>query len=438
MIEDLVDVVDRNWTSLQKQSGIDFALACFPFVEQLQRDSRIVLLLEDLRSENRQSGARLAVSLEAARRDTLAVFQELQASRPELIPRIPDPQGYDRTAQGILRPLQAPVPDFNIDVLMFAEEIPVIGFDASLLILKGLLEETDLEDLKLRQAAINDRVEQAKRARRIYYRTDAGAAFARVERDLYDLHPPVTDQEASASSPQIRRLPNPPMWTLRNMIFGRRHIRDDSEEMAAMQRRLDELRIDMERVHNEVRRRLGMERSLLAVVNRYQQRCQWYDAEKLRALAEKGAGRPEDRLSETLVTYLFDHGLNPLTEPLLGKLRPDIHHSHSKFSFYVEVKQYIRGCRGYLLQGIQEMWSMLDNIGSSPFDIQEAFYVVYRRGGPSYSFPPFVPHRNRKIYIVMVDIAPTSRRGSRAPRTIAFDIKDLLPPRAVGLEVGVR
>ncbi len=52
------------------------------------------------------------------------------------------------------------------------------------------------------------------------------------------------------------------------------------------------------------------------------------------------------------MAYLFDHGLNPLTQPLVGSIRPDLLDAHSQFSFYVEAKQYIKANPGYLLEGM--------------------------------------------------------------------------------------
>jgi hypothetical protein len=80
---------------------------------------------------------------------------------------------------------------------------------------------------------------------------------------------------------------------------------------------------------------------------------------------------------------------------------------------------------------MQQMWNMFENIRGSGFDVREAFYVIYRRSGPCYDFPPRVPHRDRVVHIVIVDIAPTSERGSSAPRPLAFDVARLLPGAAI-------
>jgi hypothetical protein len=124
---------------------------------------------------------------------------------------------------------------------------------------------------------------------------------------------------------------------------------------------------------------------------------------------------------------LFDHGLNPLTRPLAGKLEPDLLGSDTPFSFYVEAKQYRRAGRKYLLDGMQQVWDMLDQLRGTAVDVAEAFYVVYRRGGPRYTFPDRVPHGDRVVHVMLIDIAPADQRGSNAPQTVAIELDELLP-----------
>jgi hypothetical protein len=190
---------------------------------------------------------------------------------------------------------------------------------------------------------------------------------------------------------------------------------------------LDRMRSDTKRVYEHVRMRIGAERSLLAVFERYRQRCVWYEAERLRAVAASGPGKPEDRLTETLAAYLFDHGLNPLTRPLVGRVQPDLLGQGSPFSFYVEAKQYTKAAPGYLLKGMHQVWDMLDELRGKNLDVSEAYYVIFRRGGPRYSFEPRVQYRDRVVHILVIDIAPTNQRGSNAPPTRSFGLADLTP-----------
>jgi hypothetical protein len=74
---------------------------------------------------------------------------------------------------------------------------------------------------------------------------------------------------------------------------------------------------------------------------------------------------------------------------------------------------------------------MLDHLLGTGHDVREAFYVIYRRSGPRYSFPPRVQHRDRVVHIIVVDIAATDERGSGAPPTRAFEVAELIPGVAI-------
>jgi hypothetical protein len=435
MIEDLVAVIDRSWSALEKQTGAAFVLACFPFRDQLLRDARTAQMVDDFRRENREALDDLTRAIETSRTTTLAIFAELEVARPDVVPAMPDANGYDRTGATIRQRLQARAPDPDDVAWNLAQEHEDDRhLDEVVRIVKGLIDTADIDELRTRIHIVQQEIEFAERARRIYFQTSAGAALARVERDLGDLHPPVADRNSNAEVARLCRENNKPLERLYNVIFKNEFEMPDSGDARAIASTIDTLRADMHRIYEEVRRRIGAERSLLSVVQRYRQKCQWYDSERLRVLATNGSGTPEDRLSETLATYLFDHGLNPLTRPLLGRILPDILDTDAGFSFYVEAKQYTRGVPGYLLQGMQQVWAMLDHLRGSGYDVREAFYVVYRRSGPRYSFPPRVSHRDRVVHILLVDIAETSERGSHAPPTRTFSVEELLPGAAVPLD----
>lgn len=428
MIEDLVAVIDRSWSALESRTGIDFALACFPFRDQLLRDARTAQLLDDLRRENRDSLERLTAEIERQRVVTLAIFEELAAKQPKVIPTKTEKHGYDRRAAAIRRRLEPTVPEPDEDPWAVADEHADNGrLREAVSIVRALIDVADLQPLRDRIHVVEQEIDFAKRSRRIYYQTAAGASLARAERDLADLHPAVPDPDSQAELAWLGRVQREPLGRIYNMIFKDQRVMPDSDEARAVQHTIEALRADVRRVVEEVRRRLGAERSLLSVVHRYRQKCQWYDSERLRALAEEGSGTPEDRLSETLATYLFDHGLNPLTRPLLGRILPDILGAAAPFSFYIEAKQYTQGSPAYLLRGMQQVWDMLDHLRGSGYDVREAFYVIYRRSGPRYSFPPRVQHRDRVVHIIVVDIAATDERGSAAPPTRTFEPAELLP-----------
>jgi hypothetical protein len=187
MIEDLIEVIDRSWQSLQKRTGTTFALACFPFLDQLKRDPRTASILDELRRENLRSREKIRATRERSRTQALAIFQELQTLRPDIFPTEPAPQGYDCTAETILLNLRESSQESEADVwASFEEPGTCIGLEATLLILRSLLAETGV----------------------------------------------------SSQFEARRRMRDRATGTLHGALFGRRFLRVDSDEAAAMPRRL--------------------------------------------------------------------------------------------------------------------------------------------------------------------------------------------------------
>ena len=90
--------------------------------------------------------------------------------------------------------------------------------------------------------------------------------------------------------------------------------------------RVTQLRAGVERLHEELRRRIAATRSRLALVHRFKLRCEWHDRERMTAVANDKSlgGGPEDRLTAEFARYLFDQGLSPLSKPMAGGLQPDL------------------------------------------------------------------------------------------------------------------
>jgi hypothetical protein len=294
-------------------------------------------------------------------------------------------------------------------------------------ILHGVAERADHEAALERVHLARLQLERAQRQRRIFYATSAAASLVSIELTLTDLNPPAVIPDLHTQIARMSRERSDSTNALATLMFARNGFGAPDVVVSQLIRGM---RTDMRRVYEDVRLRLGQERSLLAVFERYRQRCQWYEADRLRVLAE-ASSRPEDALAETLVTYLFDNGLNPLVQPMIGRIRPDALDVSSRFTFYVEAKQYKQGAPRYLLQGMQQVWDMLGQLQSTGSDVREAFYVIYRRGGPRYEFPRRLQHGERIVHVLLIDIAPIEERGSSAPVTRTFSENDLNPENAL-------
>jgi len=434
MLEDLVEVLDRWWSALDAHEGVDFVLNCFPFLAHMERDARTALLLEDLRRDENESIALLDRAQAAAASGTAEVLSTLEREAPQIFEEPPDdPDDHlDTSSAGIKRRLSLK-PLLDDDAYTQGKErTDDDRLHTAIKMLEAIAAKAKRPDLRTRLQELERALTHAYRERRIFHRTAAGAGLIRIERDLADLHPPIHDPGELADFGRFGRLRRSSFGKIYERLFDDTVSGGISDEVElGINQRVTVMRSDVRRIYGEVRRRLGAERSLLAVFERYRQRSQWYEAERLRAIATaQGPGKPEDRLSDTLTTYLFDHGLNPLTRPLVGHLSPDLLGPGAPFSFYVEAKQYKAGSPGYLLQGLHQVWDMLDHLRGSKFDVKEAFYVVFRLGGPRYVFEPRVQHQDRIVHILMIDLAPTAQRGSNAPVTRSFTAAELGPQPA--------
>jgi hypothetical protein len=189
-----------------------------------------------------------------------------------------------------------------------------------------------------------------------------------------------------------------------------------------------ELRLDVQCVHEEARRRLGLKRSMRGIVGRYAARAMWHEAASLRKLGNV-ARKAEDLLAADFARYLHDQGLNPLTKPMTGGLQPDLLGPLPRWTFYAEAKQYKdRAARGYLIKGMHQVWDTLGRLRGTPYEVHEAFYVIFRRAGPRFVFPDELRAEGVTVYPFLIDIAEGGTSGSRQKeQPVSLAAAELLP-----------
>jgi hypothetical protein len=203
-----------------------------------------------------------------------------------------------------------------------------------------------------------------------------------------------------------------------------------SADEARLKPLLRGLRDASERVELELMRRVDTLLSRLALVERFRARAEWHDRARLFKIAT-GATRSEEALRDEFARYLFDQGLDPLSEMHVGGgLRADIVDLAARPSFFVEAKRYSDSSDltpTFIARAIAQG---LDNAASLYAESQpsEAFIVIFRLGGSRAVLPdePIVIE-GISFYLRLVDIAPAETSGSRNrdnPRT--FDIDQVI------------
>ena len=182
----------------------------------------------------------------------------------------------------------------------------------------------------------------------------------------------------------------------------------------------DEVRMSARVLTLELRRRLWSIRSRLGVVERFKARCQWHDRGRLRRLADEAAAAshsPEHALRDEMNRYLFDQGLNPFAEARLGtSSRADSFDPSGSDSLYVEAKQYANkaGIESALRGAFRQALDTVGNTPGSGYELNEAFIVLFRRGGPRAVLPrePFSAD-GLSWYFVLINIAEPAKDASQ-------------------------
>lgn len=193
-------------------------------------------------------------------------------------------------------------------------------------------------------------------------------------------------------------------------------------------------------LHMELRTRIGLTRSRLALLDRFIARCQVYDAPRLREIVgeettrKRADGRPvavEGVLTAEMARFLFEQGLNPLVDPKLVGLRPDVFdQSTTGYTLYVEAKQYSsspRSPRRLIIEAVTQVFQTWQRLRAQ-FPVTEAFLLVFRVGGPLVTIDDTVRGTFGPLHIRVADIAPASASGSSAKeQTIRITAAELAP-----------
>lgn len=282
--------------------------------------------------------------------------------------------------------------------------------------LEGLPSE--LEDLKALRLHHLRRYNQAAQ-------TMAGPAYDRLVRIRERLNPPPPKEDADPT----KRIIDWATFQEAEKFAERVHggvphdnvvVQDDLDVVC------NQVAEDAALLLDELRSRVLLGRSRLALVQRFAARSEAFDAARLRDLAAGDTRNAERLLTLDFARYLFDQGLTPLLDPTIGSLRPDILDLTSSDLFYVEAKQYADASpKSALVRAYGQVWGTWGRLRNQ-FTVPEAFLVVFRRSGPRVELPPLIRFRGLRLYSVLADLDKDSGSAEKyQPISISED--ELLP-----------
>jgi hypothetical protein len=422
------ELLDDQLAFLLAQQDAPAVVAVPGLLQALRRDPHLSIHLDDLRGEADRLGRdyrdREYDGGNAGKMVQLA-YEELGdklAPGPALQSLLAHDAAFKRLLTDFDHPFTLPLPSTSDEAL---GRVSVL-----LRCLERYSEQTTAPILQIESTGHQDLVRrnaELQREARIRTRTEPSVALLRLEaiENLLIERCPYAD-----SSPPAGGETSHPALRVEAVDSVRKQLRIAVNEgrlgtgQGALQPVVEDLHRSAQLLVLDLRRRLHTARSRVGVVLRFKARCEWHDRERLRTLADDARDRgrkPEHVLRDELNRYLFDQGLNPLAEAVLGtSSRADVFDPSLLPSFYVEAKQYQEraGVEGELRSAFRQALDTVGNVRGSGYALDEAFIVLFRRGGPRVVLPvePFSAEGLR-WHFVLINIAEASKDASQNRET---------------------
>lgn len=429
---ELTELLEREFTYLFQLAGTPRLIRLRRVLEFISAEPRLASLVSDAQEES-DAALRRYESLDASiRGDLLALWQghrramaDVLADGDDALDAYGSRQGFDARL-GTPTPLTMPPPHRDAERAHETESLihAVRHWAKTATQRQAIRPPTSphpLDGLEVALGRLLDRIGYASRQLREASESLLAPAFDRLSRDAHLSNP------APPSSPGLEEWLD---FHSANEFARTARVADEGGASDVERTTLDDIynRVDRDArlLHQELRFRIGMGRTRLALIRRYAARCHAFDAAELRAICNEGRYNAERRLTQHFGRYLFDQGLLPIIDPTLGGLRPDILHVQGE-PLYIEAKQYANSApRSQIVKAYSQVWSTWSRLRNDYPRLREAFLVVFRRSGPLFHPPPLLRGHGLALHSVVVDISSTG--GSREKMTgITVDASELVP-----------
>lgn len=272
----------------------------------------------------------------------------------------------------------------------------------------------------------------AYQRRRLQVRMEAEAPFAlaRLRQTARIVNPPPDRYTDESRYPVALALEG----VIDRWVFGDRPTQTARADQTEVEKLARQARRDAGRLLAELGTRLGRTKSRLAVLRRFQTYAQWYARDELRAAvteAQRGGkrGEVEKILTERLARFLFEHGLDPLWRPLLGRLEPDLLDPSTTGRLYVEAKQASGGAavKRAATQGVRQAMDTASQLVGTSYRLDEAFVVIFVRDSPRVDVPAALRVASLTVRLLVIDLNDWTEVGSRrTDKPVVIVEEDLL------------
>jgi hypothetical protein len=428
-VEILIDLLDRQFALFHSLQGPDQVIRLPRLLSFLQGEHRIAALLADHRLEAEDAVRQYETADAAIRCEAARLWSQHGAALGERLATVEDEalHAYGRMQTFAKELEERPPADLDEDVVGAEKDTGRLlnGFHSWWKWASDMSGDTGLgEDLARVGSRVDDlRAKLGYETRRLRERRRglAWPAYTRLMRDAAKSNPAPPEDDSLEAFAVYRMA-----MEFANSLAAH-DARDRHTLRPAVKAFYESIQADARLVHAEVRIGLGLARSRRALVERFAARCEAFDAEGLRAACKADSSNAERTLTRHLARYLHDAGFTPLIDPTLGGLRPDVLDVQAGSAFYVEAKQYDdANPRSALTRAFRQVWGTWGRVRKQHL-CNEAFLVVFRRGGPWAELPKEVRSEGLTLYSVVADIS--TEGGSRERRKPIRMTEDELRPQ---------
>lgn len=176
------------------------------------------------------------------------------------------------------------------------------------------------------------------------------------------------------------------------------------------------------------------QRALLALLERYKHRSEWFERERLYGIWEGDSSRRERKLAEDLYEYLYDQGVEFTIEPYSVSGEADLVAAQTEEEPLIADAKIFNPEKGkgrsYLADGFHQVYTYTQD-HNQPFGYLVIFNVTEDKMTFALSniaqSTPYVTHNGKTIFFLEVDIYPYEQSASQRGKLNTHEItKDYL------------
>jgi len=173
---------------------------------------------------------------------------------------------------------------------------------------------------------------------------------------------------------------------------------------------INETRGDLERIQNFILDNLDKGIVGASLIQKYKKRCEWYEQDDIIDILKKKGGKynVETKLKIGVMKFMFDSGVMPIAEIVLGKQRPDIIGLYHEDVMPIEVKIYTKTTSN-ILKGFNQIVHY-----TATLDEIYGYYIIFNNTDKILDIPGKIEISNRTILIFVVNLSssPSQRRAN--------------------------